>query len=78
MKSQKTTNKVKLHHLLKYGRNNEKVITGIAAFQKLRLRIYTKSRPTYVLNGLGIAIISTSLTVLRDRQQARRWCRWRR
>ena len=54
---------------LKYGRNNEKVITGIKRISKPGLRIYTKSEDLpKVLNGLGIAIISTSNGVVTDKQ----------
>ena len=54
---------------MKYGRNNEKVITGIKRISKPGLRIYTKSEDLpKVLNGLGIAIISTSNGVVTDKQ----------
>ena len=54
---------------LKYGRNNEKVITGIKRISKPGLRIYAKSEDVpKVLNGLGIAIISTSNGVITDKQ----------
>ena len=54
---------------LKYGRNNEKVITGIKRISKPGLRIYAKSEDVpKVLNGLGIAIISTSTGVITDKQ----------
>ena len=46
---------------LKYGPNNEKVISGLRRISKPGLRVYAKveNLPS-VLNGLGIAIISTS------------------
>ena len=54
---------------LKYGRNNEKLITGIKRISKPGLRIYAKSEDVpKVLNGLGIAIISTSNGVITDKQ----------
>ena len=54
---------------LKYGRNNEKVVTGIKRISKPGLRIYAKSEDVpKVLNGLGIAIISTSNGVITDKQ----------
>lgn len=54
---------------LKYGRNNEKVITGIRRISKPGLRIYAKHEELpKVLNGLGIAIVSTSNGVLTDKQ----------
>ena len=54
---------------LKYGRNNEKVITGIKRISKPGLRVYAKSEDVpKVLNGLGIAVISTSNGVVTDKQ----------
>ena len=54
---------------LKYGPNNEMVITGSRRASKPGLRQYKKSRniPT-VMNGLGIGILSTSRGVLTDRE----------
>ncbi|MEG0314523.1 MAG: 30S ribosomal protein S8 [Erysipelotrichaceae bacterium] len=53
---------------LKYGANNEKVISGLKRMSKPGLRSYTKvdSIPR-VLNGLGIAIISTSDGLMTDK-----------
>ncbi|MCY8467364.1 30S ribosomal protein S8, partial [Bacillus atrophaeus] len=46
---------------LKYGQNNERVITGLKRISKPGLRVYAKSNEVpRVLNGLGIAILSTS------------------
>ena len=54
---------------LKYGRNNEKVITGIKRISKPGLRVYAKSEEMpKVLNGLGIAIVSTANGVITDKQ----------
>lgn len=54
---------------LKYGANNEKVITGIKRISKPGLRIYAKSAELpRVLGGLGVAIISTSKGVMSNRQ----------
>ena len=54
---------------MKYGRNNEKVITGIKRISKPGLRVYAKSEDVpKVLNGLGIAIVSTSTGVVTDKQ----------
>ena len=54
---------------MKYGRNNEKVITGIKRISKPGLRVYAKSEDVpKVLNGLGIAVISTSNGVVTDKQ----------
>lgn len=54
---------------LKYGRNQEQVISGIKRISKPGLRIYAKSEDVpKVLNGLGIAIISTSNGVITDKE----------
>ncbi|MDF9825157.1 small subunit ribosomal protein S8 [Breznakia sp. PF5-3] len=53
---------------LKYGPNNEKVINGIKRISSPGLRVYTKADDMpRVLNGLGIAIISTSHGLLTDK-----------
>jgi small subunit ribosomal protein S8 len=53
---------------LKYGPNRESVITGIKRISKPGLRKYAKTNtlPT-VLDGLGIAIISTSKGIVTDK-----------
>ena len=54
---------------LKYGANKEKVITGIKRISKPGLRVYCRKEETpKVLNGLGIAIISTSNGLMVDRE----------
>lgn len=54
---------------LKYGANNEKVISGIKRISTPGLRVYAKSDSVpRVLNGLGIAIISTSQGLMTDRE----------
>ncbi|MDQ0177344.1 30S ribosomal protein S8 [Bacillus chungangensis] len=54
---------------LKYGANNERVITGLKRISKPGLRVYAKANEVpKVLNGLGIAIVSTSQGVLSDKQ----------
>jgi small subunit ribosomal protein S8 len=54
---------------LKYGANDEKVITGLKRISKPGLRVYVKADEVpKVLNGLGIALISTSEGVLTDKQ----------
>ena len=54
---------------LKYGANKEKVITGMKRISKPGLRVYCKKDETpKVLNGLGIAIISTSQGIMVDRE----------
>ncbi|UFT99508.1 30S ribosomal protein S8 [Radiobacillus kanasensis] len=63
-----------LRIFLKYGNNEERVITGLKRISKPGLRVYAKADELpKVLNGLGIAIVSTSKGVLSDkeaRQQA--------
>lgn len=54
---------------LKYGENKEKVIAGLKRISKPGLRVYTgKDDIPKVLNGLGVAIISTSKGVITDRE----------
>jgi len=54
---------------LKYGPNQERVITGLKRISKPGLRVYAKSNEIpRVLGGLGIAIISTSKGVLTDKE----------
>lgn len=54
---------------LKYGRNNERVITGLKRISKPGLRVYANTNEVpKVLSGLGIAIISTSKGLLTDKQ----------
>ena len=54
---------------LKYGANKERVITGIKRISKPGLRVYCKKDETpKVLNGLGIALISTSKGLMVDRE----------
>ena len=54
---------------LKYGKNKERVISGLKRISKPGLRVYAKAEeiPT-VLNGLGIAILSTSKGVMTDKE----------
>jgi len=53
---------------LKYGPNNESVITGIKRVSKPGLRRYAKANALpKVLDGLGIAIISTSKGIVTDK-----------
>ena len=53
---------------LKYGQNKERVITGLKRISKSGLRVYAKhDELPRVLNGLGIAIISTSEGIMTDR-----------
>ncbi|KMY46085.1 30S ribosomal protein S8 [Bacillus sp. FJAT-27916] len=58
-----------LRIFLKYGANNERVITGIKRISKPGLRVYAKADDVpRVLNGLGIAIVSTSQGVISDKE----------
>lgn len=53
---------------LKYGPNDEKVISGIRRISKPGLRVYVnKDEVPRVLGGLGIAVISTSKGIVTDR-----------
>jgi small subunit ribosomal protein S8 len=54
---------------LKYGQNNEKIISGIKKISKPGLKVYVKSNEIpKVLGGLGIAILSTSKGVMTDKE----------
>jgi len=54
---------------LKYGANNERVITGIKRISKPGLRVYCKKDEVpKVLNGLGVAVVSTSKGIMVDRE----------
>ena len=58
-----------LHVVLKYGPSGEKVIRHIKRVSKPGCRVYSAARDLRpVLNGLGIAILSTSKGVLSDRE----------
>ena len=57
---------------LKYGDKKERVITGLKRISKPGLRVYAKAEELpRVLNGLGIAIVSTSKGVMTDKQARR-------
>ena len=54
---------------LKYGQNNEQVITGIKRVSKPGLRQYKKNdHIPKVMTGLGVGILSTSQGVITDRE----------
>ena len=54
---------------LKYTDKKERVITGLKRISKPGLRVYAKSDEIpKVLNGLGIAIISTSKGIMTDKE----------
>ena len=61
--------KKELNITLKYGANGQRVISGLKKISKPGLRITAPSdKLPKVLNGLGIAIISTSKGVVSDKQ----------
>ena len=54
---------------LKYTDKRERVITGLKRISKPGLRVYAKNNEIpKVLNGLGIAIISTSKGIMTDKE----------
>lgn len=54
---------------LKYGPNGERVISGLKRISKPGLRNYVSAEDLpKVLNGLGIAIVSTSAGVITDKE----------
>ena len=54
---------------LKYGKNGEKVITGIKKISKPGMRVYAdRNNVPKVLNGIGISVISTSKGIVTDKQ----------
>jgi len=54
---------------LKYGEKKEKVITGLKRISKPGLKVYVKNTEIpKVLNGMGIAIISTSKGIMTDKE----------
>lgn len=54
---------------LKYTAKRERVITGLKRISKPGLRVYAKNTEVpKVLNGLGIAIISTSKGIMTDKE----------
>ncbi|MCF6094812.1 30S ribosomal protein S8 [Microaerobacter geothermalis] len=54
---------------LKYGPNNERVISGLKRISKPGLRVYAKKEEIpRVLGGLGVAILSTSKGVMTDKE----------
>ena len=59
----------KLTLTLKYGDRKERVITGLKRISKSGLRVYAQANEIpRVLNGLGIAIISTSKGLMTDKE----------
>ena len=53
---------------MKYGHNKERVITGLKRISKPGLRVYCrKEEIPKVLNGLGVAVVSTSKGIVTDK-----------
>jgi small subunit ribosomal protein S8 len=68
-KLEKRENEDSMVLTLKYGPKKERVITGLKRISKPGLRVYAKVEEIpRVLNGLGIAIISTSKGIMTDKQ----------
>ena len=68
-KYEKNTTGDKLTLTLKYGEKKERVITGLKRISKSGLRVYCGANEVpRVLNGLGIAIISTSKGLMTDKE----------
>ena len=66
IKKDKVQNTIVLN--LKYGQNKERVITGLKRISKPGLRVYAKAEEIpKVLNGLGIAFVSTSKGIMTDK-----------
>ncbi|MFD1067348.1 30S ribosomal protein S8 [Oceanobacillus locisalsi] len=58
-----------LRIFLKYSAKEDRVITGLKRISKPGLRVYAKANEVpRVLNGLGIAIVSTSNGMLSDKE----------
>lgn len=68
--SEKVVDGIKMIEItLKYGPNGEKVILGLKRISKPGLRVYANAdQLPSVLNGLGIAIVSTSKGIVTDKQ----------
>ena len=66
---EKNSNGDKLTITLKYGAKKERVIVGLKRISKSGLRVYAVANELpRVLNGLGIAIISTSKGLMTDKE----------
>lgn len=62
-------NKKTIKIYMKYGRNKERAILGIERVSKPGRRVYVgKDEIPKVLNGIGMAILSTSKGILTDRE----------
>lgn len=59
----------KIRITLKYGSNNERVISGLKRISKPGLRVYSNAEEMpKVLNGLGIAVVSSSDGIISDKE----------
>jgi len=68
VKKSRTSNKRKLFITLKY-KDNISAISGVRQISKPGLRVYMEAKKLpKVLNGLGIAIISTNLGMMTDKK----------
>lgn len=66
---EKSTKGDKLTVTLKYGAKKERVIIGLKRISKSGLKVYAQANELpRVLNGLGIAIISTSKGLMTDKE----------
>lgn len=62
-----------LHVTLKYLENDERVVRGLKRISKPGLRVYARNNELpRVLNGLGIAIVSTSQGIMTDKEARKR------
>ncbi len=62
-------NKKAVRIFLRYDEYNQPVITGLKRISKPSLRVYTrKEKVPSVLNGLGMAVLSTSKGIITDRE----------
>ena len=62
-----------LRIFLKYDENKTPVITGMKRISKPSRRVYVRcDKIPYVLNGFGIAILSTSRGIMHDREARKR------
>lgn len=58
-----------LRFAMKYGEDKQRVITGLKRISKPGLRVYCrKEEVPKVLNGLGVAVISTSGGIVTDKE----------
>jgi small subunit ribosomal protein S8 len=54
---------------MRYGANKQRIVTGLRRISKPGLRVYCKREEIpKVLNGLGVAVISTSKGIVTDRE----------